>query len=708
MKYGLIALGSLVVFSSFALVCVKLIADENAKHKKIPQAQLLTAKESEDETSEVRQGPALLDAQEAGIGKKLPNLKFTDIHGKAYALSDFRDKKATVIALVGTGCPLCLKYGPTLAKIEKEYLDKDVAFIFVNPNQSESHKRLTDSIKNLGYQSPYVQDGKRKIPFRLGAKTTTEAFLLDANRNLVYRGAVNDQYGFGYALQSAGKSYLRDAIDAVLSGAKPKVQATSSPGCHLFYDEMIDETTDAKVTYHNQIARLIQKNCIECHRDGGISPIPFETYEDVKDYAGMIKSVVDRQVMPPWFAGTIPKELRLSHAKPYWANDRSLSDEEKQHINDWIEAGLPEGRIVDSPKSKSFPDGWLIGKPDLVVGFDKPIAVKADGVMPYQYATIDTKLEEDTWIQAIEVRPGQIDVVHHVIVSIMGENGRGGRDEERGFWGVYVPGNSTLIYPEGYAKKLPRGAKLRFQMHYTPNGTATEDTTRVGMVFAKQPPKHEIKVAGVVNRRINIPANAANHKEVASIKVPYDVEVLAFLPHMHLRGKAARYEAITSEGTKTLLDVPRYDFNWQLLYRLNEPIRLERGDQIRFSAWFDNSKANPANPNPNVNVKWGEQTFNEMHLGYVEFVEATDEPVPDAAGQMKRAVIRGTVKTSVISALFQQLDKDRSGKVSRDEVKARFADKPAAYGEVFDKLDQDDDDLLSKEELLRLNEVIRK
>jgi hypothetical protein len=263
-------------------------------------------------------------------------------------------------------------------------------------------------------------------------------------------------------------------------------------------------------------------------------------------------------------------------------------------------------------------------------------------------------------------------------------------DERDGYWGLYVPGNSTLIYPPGYARMLPKGAKLHFQMHYTPNGTATEDRTRIGLVYAKEPPEYEVRVAGIANPRIKIPAGADNHEEVATLDIPFDAQLLAFLPHMHLRGKAARYEYITESGTRTLLDVPRYDFNWQLLYRLAEPLAVKQGETLRFTAWYDNSTGNPANPNPNKIVRWGDQTDEEMHLGYVEFI------VPGAkAGE----------RADTTSAFFKRLDIDADGFITRDEVRERLPGDEKAAGPLFTLLDRDKNEKVDEEELKRLEEL---
>ena len=331
--------------------------------------------------------------------------------------------------------------------------------------------------------------------------------------------------------------------------------------------------------------------------------------------------------------------------------------------------------------------------------------------MPYKKITVETDLDEDKWVQAIEIRPGKREVVHHVIVSV--QNDDKDIDERDGYWGAYVPGNSTLVYPDGYARLLPKGTKLRFQMHYTPNGTATEDSTRIGLVFAKQPPRHEVRVRGIANTDIKIPPRNDDHRESRQWNLPYDAQILSFLPHMHLRGKAARYEAVTSNGEKTLLDIPDYDFNWQLRYRLAEPMTMHRGDTIRFSCWFDNSDGNPANPDPNKTVYWGQQTEDEMLIGYVEYVVPGVKPGDPVSGMKAgrsaggRAVadsddarnqelqIAGQrIRVGSLVKSVRELDKNQDGKLELAEV-------PTKHHGVFKWLDADGDDVLTTEEVTK-------
>lgn len=572
-----------------------------------------------------REGPRVLLASERGVGRLVPNLAFTAVDGRSGKLSDFRSAPALVIALTSTTCPVTMKYAPALARLEKEFSARGVAFLFVNPTATDTPADIHAAIAANALAGPYVHDRDSGLVVALNARSTAEVFILDATRTLLYRGAVDDQYGLGYALAAPRATYARDALNAVLAGRLPLVAATEAPGCAL--ETARPATSPAPLsppvalTYHNRISRLIQQNCLECHREGGVAPFSLATYEDVRAHAGMMRKQVARGAMPPWFAAP-PAPGESSH----WRNDRSLSAADKVDLLAWLAGEKILGDPADSPLPRVFPDGWLIGAPDTVLEFPRPVAIKADGVMPYQTIYVETNFLTDRWIQAYEVQPSARAVVHHVIVRVHPPGPAERREkaaaagERDGFFAAYVPGNTHAIFPPGFAKKIPAGATLSFQMHYTPNGRATTDQTRLGLVFAAAPPRHVIHVAGLSNHRLRIPPGAARHLETASITIPSTVTVLGFLPHMHVRGLAARYEALSPDGARRLLlDVPAYDFNWQLAYQLAAPLTLPRGTRLVYTAWYDNSTGNPANPDPTKTVRWGPQTFDEMMLGYVEY-----------------------------------------------------------------------------------------
>lgn len=590
-----------------------------------------------------REGPRLVRGADRGVGRLLPDIAFTDLDGHTGKLSDYKDAPALVIALTSTSCPLTRKYAPSLARIEREFAARGVKFLFVNPMPSDEPAAMRDTIRTQGFAGRYVHDSERKFATALGALTSTEIYVLDAARTMIFRGAVDDQYGFGYALDAPREEYLRPALTALLAGKLPEIAATEAPGCALEIDAPKAEAAEASaasasaVTYHNRISRIVQQNCLECHRAGGVGPFSLETYADVKSHAGMMRRQVSRGAMPPWFAAP-PADGETSH----WKNDRSLTPADKADLLAWLAGPKPEGDPKDAPLRRAFPDEWFIGKPDAIFELPKAVAIKAEGVMPYQTFAVETQFTEDKWIAAFEVRPTAREVVHHVIVKVhppgaknRKEDGEESVDEVReGFFAAYVPGNSYQFFAKGFGKKIPAGSRVSFQMHYTPNGTATTDHTRLGLIFADAPPRHAIHVTGLANPRLRIPAGEPNHPETTAITLPYEVTLLSFTPHMHLRGKAARYEAVLPDGTRRrLLDIPAYDFNWQLTYKFAEPVTLPRGARLSYTAWYDNSAGNPANPDPAKVVRWGPQTFDEMMLGYVEYYVPGRKAVARAGGE---------------------------------------------------------------------------
>ena len=559
---------------------------------------------------------------QAGVGRRVPDVKSTAIDGRDYQIGEaLNDRKALVIAVTSASCPISKKYLPTLAKLEKEYGAKGVGFLLLNPIATDSADDIKKQLAATEFQGPYFHDKDGSHAKTLGLTTTTEVFVIDPTRTMVYRGAIDDQYGIGYSTDAPKHTYLKDALDAVLSGKEPAVRATNAPGCALDLGSA-KAAAPPKVTYHNRISRVIQQNCLECHRKGGVGPFALDTLDDLVAHKGMIRKVVEKGTMPPWFAAK-PAEGELS---PF-VNDRALLEADKTDLLAWFKDGAPAGEKVDAPLPRPFPTDWVIGKPDLILQLDNPIDIKATGVMNYQTVVVDSKLDSDRWIQAVEIRPTAKEVVHHVLVftappktgaELFPPKPRG--SEASGFFAAYVPGNSAQIFPPGFGKKLAKGSRLVFQIHYTPNGTATKDQLQIAFKYAAAKPDKELKVFGLANPKFEIPPGDDNYKNSAEIKLPFDITLTGLMPHMHVRGKACKYIAEFPDGSKkVLLEVPHYDFNWQLGYKLAEPIALPKGTKLVYTAWFDNSDKNPANPDPKKTVTWGPQTFDEMLLGYIEF-----------------------------------------------------------------------------------------
>lgn len=569
-----------------------------------------------EDLKKITSGPEVLKPGEVGIGRMIPDVAFTDLAGKSHRLSDSR--KGTVIIMTSATCPVSKRYASSVAELNKEIASQGLTLLLVNPLASEKSEEIKAQLAAAGLTATYVHDKEKSLGGALQARTTTEVFLLDAARTLVYRGAFDDQYGINYNLDAPAHRYLRDAIAAFLRGEKPTIQATAAPGCELDLPEKSAIQTTTAVSYHRDVARILQQNCVTCHRDGGVAPFALDDLEEVQDRAKTIRRVVTEGTMPPWFAG-----IEKDAATNPWANDCSLSPRDKADLLAWIDSkDRPVGNPTEAPLKRSYPSEWSIGKPDLVVQLSKAYDIKATGFMPYAHDVVETELTEDRWVQSYEILPSARDVVHHVIVRVheKGSEVRRADEGSEGYWAAYVPGNGANVYPEGFARKIPAGAKVSFQIHYTPSGVAKKERLKMGLVFAKHPPTYEVRTAPLANKRLAIPPGAPRHIETHSQRVPFDMPVTGFMPHMHTRGAGFRYEVTYPDGkNEVLLDIPRYDFNWQLRYELKQPKLIPQGSTLKITAAFDNSTGNKANPDPTKLVKWGSQTVDEMMIGYIEY-----------------------------------------------------------------------------------------
>lgn len=552
------------------------------------------------------------------LGDLVADLEFVDSEGKKGRISDYADRNATVFAVHSLECPLSKKFTPVLGRMARELAERKVALVLVNPIEGVTAGEARKFQEEYGIEHlRYVLDPKGAFGRELGITTTTEAFVLDPSRTLRYRGAVDDRYGIGYSLDAPRMRPLVDAVDAVLASRRPEIGATTAPGCALDFD--IAPQPIEKVTWHNRVSRIIQNRCQHCHRPGEVGPFPLLDRKDAMRVKGMMKYVVENRVMPPWFA---------EGGAHSFSNDARLAEDERRDLLAWLDAGCPEGNAGDAVARLEWTDGWQIGEPDLVVETPRTFEVPAEGTIPYKYTKARVPIREDRWVRAMEIRPGAAEVVHHVLVTV--RYPRRLRDQQPefedgldGYFAVMVPGQGPTVFPEGMAKFLPAGSQLIFQMHYTPNGKPAQDRTRMGFLFADSAPDKVVETRGVSDVRFAIPPGAAAHAVSATHRFEEAADVLGFFPHMHLRGKAFRYEIRYPDGREELLlDIPAYDFNWQLFYRLEEPLRVPAGSTLRVTGWFDNSSENPANPAPESWVRFGEQTWEEMMVGYFDHVPA--------------------------------------------------------------------------------------
>jgi hypothetical protein len=433
-----------------------------------------------------------------------------------------------------------------------------------------------------------------------------------------YRGRIDDQFGVGFQRPRPTRRDLAEALREVLDGKAVSSARTPASGCLIGRGKKARAA--APITYANQISRLLQKRCLECHRPGRVAPFSLTGYEQARGWAEMIREVVSEGRMPPWHA-----DARYGH----FSNDRRLSQEERETLLVWIDQGCPKGDDKHLPPARQYVEGWTIGEPDVVLPMEKPFTVPAQapkGGIPYQHVVVPTRFKEDVWVQAAEARPGNRAVVHHLLSFIREPAKRGESPEDKVLVG-HAPGDLPLILPPGVAMRIPKGAELVFQMHYTANGVEQADRSSVGLVFAKRPPKYIAHTRTVNNTGFAIPAGASDHQVRSSFTFPKEATILSFMPHMHLRGKSFRYELVYPDGRSEIaLSVPRYDFNWQSTYRLVTPLRVPAGTKVECIGTFDNSAGNPNNPDPTQVVRWGDQTWEEMMGGLLDYYYLDDLP----------------------------------------------------------------------------------
>jgi peroxiredoxin len=549
------------------------------------------------------------------VGQKIDRFSLPDAAGKPWTLDPGKEHKAVVVLFLGTQCPINNALLPHLAELYKAYSPKGVQFVGVNANHSDDAGQIKEHAAKFGIPFPVLRDPEGRVADHFRARRTPEAFVLDAGHVVRYHGRVNDQFGIGFQRPQPTRRDLQVALDEVLAGKVVSVAETTVAGCLLARAPR--PKGEATVTYAKQISRIVQKNCQECHRPGQIGPMALTNYKTVADWSEMIREVVSEGRMPPWHAD--PK-----HGK--FVNDRRLSPEDKATLLTWIDQGCPKGDDKDLPPPAQFTKGWNIGEPDVVFTMPEEYQVPAkagkDGIA-YQHFVVRTNFEEDKWIVGAEAKPGNYAVVHHIIIYVVKPGEKRGKTPDgigNGFLVGYAPGDLGARFEPGAAKKIPKGAVLVFQLHYTPNGTAQGDRSLVGLKFAKEPPRLEVKTRAIANRNFELAPGAANIKVVSRTKFDEDTLLWNLYPHMHLRGKSFEYQAVYPDGkTEVLLSVPNYDFGWQATYRLAQPLRLPAGTRIECTAYFDNSKDNPNNPDPMATVYWGDQTWEEMMIGFMDY-----------------------------------------------------------------------------------------
>ena len=532
-------------------------------------------------------------------GDVVDNFRLIDHAGRSHELYYLSDMKAVVLLAYDAQCELAADAARTVDVLRSRH-PASLGALIIDSNLADTREAIAAAAAKAGFAIPVLVDEAQVIGESLGFTHSGEALVIDTKGwKVAYRGAAADALG--------------EAVGAVVGGSPVKVARTDVRGCAISMPERERREAHARISYEKDVAPILLNKCVACHREGGIGPWQMTSYEMIKGFAPMIREVVRTQRMPPW------------HADPHYqtfSNDRGLSKEQVKTLVHWIEAGAPRGSGADPllTQKKDWPE-WPLGKPDLIVE-TPPFTTPTTGVIPYQNVTVKNPLEKDVWVRAIDYLPGQRAVLHHVIGSAGGAERRGATSLSN-----YVPGAEPLVLPEEAGILLPAGATFHFQMHYTTNGQALTDVTKLGLYFRNDPPKYNFRSFVLAQPKLKIPAQAKDHVEIAERTFEQDAVIYTVHPHSHFRGKAAKFVAKLPDGREeVLLNVPAYDFNWQATYELVEPITVPAGTKIVYTAWFDNSSQNKANPDPNREITWGEQTWDEMVFGVLRYRNVNEDP----------------------------------------------------------------------------------
>ncbi|NIL95996.1 MAG: redoxin domain-containing protein [Planctomycetales bacterium] len=557
-----------------------------------------------------------------------PRLK--SIYSELHSLDELADpgRPATVWIFLGIDCPVAQQYAPTLKNLYDKYRKQGVQFYGVYPNARVDLLKMARHAHDHELPFPVFLDAEHRLADLLSVEVTPEVVVLDAAWEKRYQGAIDNQFRKRGRLREASQNYLADALDRLLAG-EPVGQPYRAPsGCPL--ERRPPPPPRQNLTFHRDVAVLIQQNCEVCHREGGVAPFELVTFDDVYYSAERVRETVEERRMPPWHGFLNPRYGEL-------VNDKSLSEEQIRTIVDWVRQGAPEGNPAEAPPPVDWPDpqAWEIGEPDFVYK-TPPFTVPKHGVLDYQFFRVPLNLDRDRWFRGVEVKPGDVEVVHHVGLHVVPASDK----KFTGFLGMaelygfntegailindYVPGDTynAKVYPPDQAVKIPAGSDLVFELHYTPNNREPRvDQSMVAFQWAATVPDDEVltKVFRKPVGRFRIPPHEHHYRMVDNYYFEHDVWIDAIRPHFHLRAKSFRLEIVhrdedTDEvvSRETLLSVPIWDPDWQRTYELKTPLRLLAGTELVATGIFDNTALNPNNPDPNVMVFWGQQTADEM------------------------------------------------------------------------------------------------
>ncbi|MEY4568207.1 MAG: hypothetical protein RLY14_3177 [Planctomycetota bacterium] len=550
--------------------------------------------------------------ENTSIGTRIETLRFKDIRSLPRNLSDLGQKKAYVFVFTTTQCPIVKKLFPKLKQLYTDYRDKDVVLVSVNVGPSDTIRDIAAQAIEFDAPFYFVKDYDLSVAQSLGVSRTPECVILDEQHQIRYRGRFDDQLRLGGTRPTVGRADLQSALDEVLAGKLVTVPETTVDGCVI--SKPSTPSPDTAVTFYKDIFPIIQNKCAGCHRENAATPFALQTLDDINSNIEMIREVVRDQTMPPWYANS---------QYGVFQNDCSLSKAESDKILAWIDSPRGLGDPQDAPSSPQFVDNkWRIGTPDLVVTMLEQHTIPETGFVPYKYVLLPHVFFNETWVEAFEIRPENPAVVHHCNMAYA--TSAGASDET--FITGYVPGGQPMDlgrFNNNVAYKIPAGSALGLQVHYTTTGKKEKCRIQVGLRFPKKTIKKQLYHFVLDPRGWTIPPHDPAFKIEASKTLKHNADLLGLFTHMHVRGRDMTFYAHgPSDQSEILLQIPNYNFEWQLGYEIAPGTKLlPKGTQVKAIAHFDNSDFNPYNPDPKKGVGYGPQTVDEMFNGYVFYVD---------------------------------------------------------------------------------------
>ena len=564
----------------------------------------------------------------------LKPLAFSDVAGKGYNVADLTKNKASVFFFSSTQCPIAHVYSPRMIAIANDYSKKGVQCFLVNANAEDTPAKIKKYIAERKIMFPAIKDSNLALADHLSASRTPEAIIVDANNSVRYRGRIDDNQD----LKKVLRHDVREAVDSVLAGRPVERARTLALGCTIFREAAKPKVITANaVTYAKDVAPILFKNCVDCHRDGESAPFALTTYQQAKTWAAAIKDYTTRRQMPPWKASPNFGDFH---------DARVLTDTEIATLAKWSETGAVLGDKKAVPALPKFPDnGFVLGTPKdgTIAASTEPYTLKPEGDDVYQQFVLPVDTSQEHFVNAIEFRADNRAAVHHIIiyfdfsgksVELDKADPEPGYDVPDGNGGIgvpmnevqwvagWAPGNTARFLPEGMAFKMPKGVKVVMQVHYHKTGKTEIDRSQVAFHYADESKVEKVVYTNMlVNPYLNLRPGEERQKVTAGQTLRLDTEIIAVMPHMHMLGRELTMIAKTPDKTVVpLIDIRDWNFNWQETYRYKKPLQMPKGTRLELTAYFDNSEKNPRQPShPPRTVRWGEQTIDEMCIGFYQF-----------------------------------------------------------------------------------------